>query len=828
MKHVFLFLSLFLLCVSLGKAQETIIKHTVEKGETVFQLSRTYNVTPEEIYALNPSAVDIIKIGEVLSIPKKDGQNQSSPSSNSIISNSSSNTITYAVVYGDTKYSLARRFGISIEEFERQNPHTRNGLQAGHILKIEGQRNASTSDHITIVKTHLVLKGQTLWGISHENGLTVEQLVNANSDILSGILQIGQVLKIPEPSSVNNSNAGTYLVQRGDTKYGLSKKYGVTIAELEAANPHIVRMLMAGHTIQIPNVSTITENETAEDTKPEEVEITSTEGTTELPNDSTITENETIEDTKPEEVETTSTEGTTELPNDSKIAENESIEETKPEGVEVTSTEETTDETKSEVSSAEAQVDEALEDVKPTETEIASETTSTIEEVGSEENTVEPDPTVTYKNYEIQPKETLYGLSKKAGMSISDFVTLNPQLANGVQMGTIVKMPSYTSNEEQPEIKTDLVVKKSNKRYVDLSQTIKTVKKNQILLFLPFSDSKYNSDYIRNINFNEVSNVFIKEHLEFYRGAKIAQDSAKALGLDFNIKIVETNSSNRNTKAATLAKENNIGMVDAVLLPFYENDIEEVATLVNDKNIPVLTTSTAILEHGLKNIYHSVPSLNSKRNIMLDYMKAKDANLIVVCDVFRKESRAYISNYAPNAKFIEVNKNGVFNSDEFLSQLDANKMNYVILESEKNSVFLSTTNLLLGQLSSYSIQLALLDKSLIPNTDDVSNKRFVILQMFYPSLTPLETPSFASNFEEAYKKTFSVEPSENVKFGFDLTFDTLLRTSQEKSFEASTETDVTEYTTLKFDYKAYKEGSHDNKGLYIIQYNSDGTLKELK
>ena len=756
MKNVFLFLSLFLLCISIGNAQETTIKHTVEKGETVFQLSRRYNVTPEEIYALNPSAVDIIKIGEVLSIPLSQVQSQSSSGSNS-----SSSSITYAVVYGDTKYSLARRFGISIEEFERQNPHTRNGLQAGHILKIEGQRNSSSSNNFTILKTHIVLKGQTLWGISKENGLNVEQLVNANSDILSGILQIGQVLKIPSPSSENNSNSSSYLVQRGDTKYGLSKKYDVTIAELERVNPQIVRMLMADQTIQIPNDLNIVENvaqiESTDTSEAEQIEVTSNE--------------------EPSELET---EESIEIP---------------------------------------------TEEVKPA-------ITSPIEEVVSEEKAqekiVEPVKVLTYENYEIQPKETLYGLAKKAGMSISDFVSLNPQLANGVQMGTMVKMPTNTSNQTEPIIKDEPIVKISNKRYVDLSQSIKTVKKNQILLFLPFSEYKYDDEYKQRINFNEVPDDFIREHLEFYRGSKIAQDSARALGLDFDVKILETNTTIRNTKAAILAKETDTENYDAVLLPFYENDIEEVATLMMDKNIPVLIAGTTALEQGLKNVYKSVPSLNTKRDIVLDYMNSKEGNLIVVCDVARKESRTYISNYAPNAKFIEVSEKGTFNNEEFVSLLEKSKINYVILESEKNSVILSTTNLLLGQLSTFSIQLALLDKSLIPNTDDISKKRFVILQMLYPSLTPLKTPSLASDFVEAYKKTYSIEPSQNVKFGFDLTFDTLLRTSQEKSFKASAENDVTEYTILKFDYKLNNEGGHNNNGIYIIQYNSDGSLKEIK
>ncbi len=751
MKNVFLFLTLFFLCVGLGNAQETTIKHTVSKGETVFQLSRKYNVSPEEIYALNPSAIDVIKIGEVLSIPKK--ENQTASFSTSSDNSTVSNIITYAVVYGDTKYSLARRFGISVEELERQNPHTINGLQAGHILKIQSQQSSTTTNaNFTIKKTHLVLKGQTLWGISKENGLTVEQLVNANSDILSGILQIGQVLKIPTPydTSITDST-DTYVVQRGDTKYGLSKKYGVTIDELENVNPQIVRMLMAGQTIKIPNEANLVAIQSPNEIKqPETEEIKTTEETVKV---------ETVEETVNEQT------------------------------------------------------------VEPATSSEKDPETITVPEAQN---------SASFVDYEVKPKETLYGLSKKAKMNISDFVALNPELANGVKVGMVIKMPSTNSGQPQTVVNTEVTPKKSNQKYVDLSQSINSVKKTQILMFLPFSESQFNTDYNKYIGFGEVEDEFIREHLEFYRGSKIAQDSAKALGLDFNIKIVETNNTKRNTKAPSLAKEHTTDAYDALMVPFYENDVEEIAKLVKEKNIPVVTTGSIVQEQGLKNIFNSVPSINSKRDIMLDYMNSKNGNLIVVCDVARKESQTYISNYSPNAKFIEVSKKGTFNADEFISLLDDNKVNYVILESEKNSVFLSTTNLMLGQLSTYSIQLALLDKSLIPNTDDISKKRFVILQMLYPSLTPLKETALSTNFIESYKKVYSVEPTQNVKFGFDLTFDTLLRISQAKSFEASAENDITEYTNLKFDYKLNDMGSHENKGIYIIQYNTDATLKEVE
>ena len=764
MKNIYLFLPVFFLCFFLGNAQQKTLKHTVEKGETVFQLSRTYNVSPEDIYRLNPSAVTIIRIGEVLLIPTSEVQNQSTPNSKSSLNPATSNTLTYAVVYGDTKYSLARRFGMSVEELENQNPHIRSGLQAGHILKIESQRSTNSESNFDIVKTHRVLKGETLWGISKNNGLTVEQLVNANSDILQGILQIGQVLKIPSTIYGKSTSSETYLVQRGDTKYGLSKKYDVTIDQLEKENPHIVRMLMAGHTLTIPKNPSLVEKQVVDEL--------------EAPDNTKVSqENSTIVS----EIE----------PENPVIEESPAVSE---------------------------EIEPEIQEVEVITAEVP-----------------ESPSKASFEDYEIKAKETLYGLSKKAGMSISDFVNLNPQLESGAKIGMIIKMPVNLSDpketpvsEAQSTTVPETIIKRSNKKYTDLSQSIKTVKKNQILLLLPFSEARFNDEFSQTINFNSVEDEFVKDHLEFYRGVRIANDSAKALGLDFNIDIIETNSSKRNTQAVNLVKDSQVEKYDAILAPFYESDVQDIAEFVQEKNIPVVTTNSIIKTAGLKNLYNGVPSLNSMRDIMLDYMINKGGNIIVVCDAGRKESRTYISNYAPTAKFIEVNKKGSFDSDELVSLLDTNKVNYIILESDKNSVFLSTTNVLLGQLSNFSIQLALLDKSLIPNTDDVSQKRFVILQMLYPSLTPLKETSVTTGFVDSYKKTYSFEPTQNTKFGFDLTYDTLLRASQATSFEVSAKNDVTEYTILKFDYKENNMGANDNNGIYIIQYNSNGTLKEIK
>ena len=623
-----------------------------------------------------------------------------------------------------------------------------------------------------------MLKGQTLWGISKANGITVEELVYANSDILKGILQIGQTLKIPDGSADQSVNSDTYVVQRGDTKFGLSKKYGVTIDELEDLNPQIVRMLMANQTIKIPKDPDLVES------KAENPETDTTNQVTDIEVDTVPEEN-----TEPEK---TSEPTITDVAIDTTAVNDPSL----PAVVET----------------------DSMAFMAP---KVAIDTTMVTK-------TSYSSLASTYIEYEIKAKETLYGLSKKAGMSISDFVKLNPQLQNGAKTGMIIQVPSSSATDPLVSPNSESTTNPTDQRYTDLSKSIKTTKKNQLLLVLPFSEAKFNLEFDRNISYNEIDDEFIKSHLDFYRGSKIAQDSARALGLDFNIDILETQNNPRNTKAAMLAKEVNIDGYNAIIMPFYENDVASMAELVKEQNIPIVTTSSIIEKPEIKNIYNAVPSLNSRRDAILNYISEQNGNLIVVCDVARKESRTYIENRAPNANIIEVNKRGTYNTDDLISQLDSKKVNYVVLESEKNSVFLSTTNALLGQLSKYNIHLTLLDKSLLPSADNVSNKRFIILQMIYPSLSGIKETSLSLNFRESYKGAYGMEPSQYVKYGFDLTYDTLLRLSQEKSFEDSAINEVTEYTALKLDYTSNENGLNDNNGMYIIQYNSDGSLKELK
>jgi len=206
---------------------------------------------------------------------------------------------------------------------------------------------------------------------------------------------------------------------------------------------------------------------------------------------------------------------------------------------------------------------------------------------------------------------------------------------------------------------------------------------------------------------------------------------------------------------------------------------------------------------------------------MLDYLNEKNGNIIVISDKERQESRKFIKNYDPNAYIIETKRNGIFKESDLMRTLDKTKTNYVVIDSEKNGVFLNSTNLLLKELSNYDIQLAVLESSLVPNNENISTKRFSILKMLYPSINHISNNFQTLRYLSSYESEYHLNASNNVLIGFDITFDTILRISQTSNFEVSAIKDKTSYLILKFDYKKNNSNQYANNEILILEYNNN-------
>lgn len=85
--------------------------------------------------------------------------------------------------------------------------------------------------------TYTVRKGDTLWEIAKKYKTTVNELVRLNKIKNPNLIFPGQKLKILGKTSANKSaSAQYYTVKKGDTLWGIAKKYGTTVNKLVSLN----------------------------------------------------------------------------------------------------------------------------------------------------------------------------------------------------------------------------------------------------------------------------------------------------------------------------------------------------------------------------------------------------------------------------------------------------------------------------------------------------------------------------------------------------------------------------------------------------------------
>src|SRR6187431_402532 len=116
--------------------------HLVQPKETLFSIARLYNVSVEDLDKANSAILkDGLQIGQEIKIPNKkktlDGR----------IRVINAETIFYVVKAKETKYSIAKQFGITVEQLESQNPEIVNGLTEGNKLAINVKEIKPTNEN---------------------------------------------------------------------------------------------------------------------------------------------------------------------------------------------------------------------------------------------------------------------------------------------------------------------------------------------------------------------------------------------------------------------------------------------------------------------------------------------------------------------------------------------------------------------------------------------------------------------------------------------------------------------------------------------------------
>ena len=207
--------------------------YTVKSGDTLYGIASKYGISVDELKAANNLSSNTLTIGKVLLIPKV--EKPETPDEN-----------IYIVKSGDTLYSIANRYGMTVDELKALNNLTSNTLSIGQQLVVS-EGNAATLD------TYTVKSGDTLYSIANKYGLTVSELKSLNN-LTSDLLSIGQVLNVSN-SVTTPTPSNTYTVKSGDSLYSIARKYGITVDALKSANGKTSNLLSIGEILVIPTTT---------------------------------------------------------------------------------------------------------------------------------------------------------------------------------------------------------------------------------------------------------------------------------------------------------------------------------------------------------------------------------------------------------------------------------------------------------------------------------------------------------------------------------------------------------------------------------------------
>ena len=244
----------FVFSLQIAFSQEfEMIRHQVALGETVRMISKKYKVEPSEIYRLNKFAIDGVRQGMVLQImvEKKEDAETADETQNP------SDEATQATPESDSlrTTTTTKKVTTVIKKHQPGNDETETA--------VDGPPAVSATAGENTVKTifHTVQKGETLFSIARRYGLSVDEITSQNAVLQRKGLQTGQVLSIVsqpggaavekvtdnvvadsalnEENPVSSGNAAdrvAHTVAKGETLYSLSKKYNVSVGDIRAQN----------------------------------------------------------------------------------------------------------------------------------------------------------------------------------------------------------------------------------------------------------------------------------------------------------------------------------------------------------------------------------------------------------------------------------------------------------------------------------------------------------------------------------------------------------------------------------------------------------------
>jgi len=231
--RIFLFYLIAVSVVQPANSQVTVVRstkkvvidgksfylHIVKPGETLYSISKAYNVLQRDVVFSNPDAFEGIKAGQELKIPVESGQ---TPVASQL---QSAQYIYHITEKGQTVFWLTQHYNISQEELYQYNPELEHSvLQTGQVVTIPKKTNGELQPAQPKIAhvVHAVKRGETLFSIAKSYNADLNVVYQLNPDINPNDSRVrpGQEIKIPLPDAtpiglpVETSKTNTIIIRQ--------------------------------------------------------------------------------------------------------------------------------------------------------------------------------------------------------------------------------------------------------------------------------------------------------------------------------------------------------------------------------------------------------------------------------------------------------------------------------------------------------------------------------------------------------------------------------------------------------------------------------------
>mgnify|MGYP006425315455 CR=1 FL=1 len=273
--------------------------HIVRPRENIYTIAKTYKISSDDIIRWNKlDPLRVLEIGQRLYVSNPNARPNEAASGSNTAGNGNSSPSTnrpaitrevaekHTVEPGETLYGISRNYDIKVQDLIRWNQLNSNKpISVGQQLIVEDSaavaatNNANQNDNNASSVYHKVESGDNLPTIAYRYGTTVEDIRRINNISSGDILVEGQILLVRKLDSDSKAQANTnstpssgsslgstsrgssgkapgaeakmHVVKPGDTVYGLSRAYGIKPEQLREWNSLSSNSLSVGQKLMV-------------------------------------------------------------------------------------------------------------------------------------------------------------------------------------------------------------------------------------------------------------------------------------------------------------------------------------------------------------------------------------------------------------------------------------------------------------------------------------------------------------------------------------------------------------------------------------------------